>query len=161
MNFVLFWWVPPSHWKTLSPKKIPNEFCTLLMSTTVLLEDSISKRRYQMNFVLSRWVPPSYWKTLSSKKISSCNLYCSTTFSASRFCFHEQIPSIVSYFFLVWMFSARSFYLYKQVPDVAPTSVGIAVFIRIFCFHKQFSWSWFVLPAFSLPVLSSGLQKSS
>ena len=43
MNFVLFWRVPPSYWKTLSLRKIPNEFYTLLESTTVLLEDPIFK----------------------------------------------------------------------------------------------------------------------
>ena len=36
LNFLLFWRLPPSYWKTLSSGKIPNEFCTLLMSTTVL-----------------------------------------------------------------------------------------------------------------------------
>ena len=82
MNFLLFWRVPPSYWKTLSSMEIPNEFCTLLESTAVLLEDPISKEdtkwilhssgehhrltgrlylqgRYQMNFVLSWWVPLS------------------------------------------------------------------------------------------------------
>ena len=113
-EFVLFWRVPPSYWKTLSPREIPNELCTLLESTTVLLEDSIS----------------------------SCSLYCSTTVSASRFCFYEQIPIIVPYFlFAVNVFPQEVSIFYKQVPDLAPTSVGIAVFIRISCFHKQLSWS--------------------